>query len=164
MKTKHLILLLVIVSFSVVLFYCEHTPEKPQSEKNEEEAPYSDRTGGIHGYVTYKETGKPVVNAIVHVTGINRSVNADENGYYLITNLAPGFYNLYLEIENTDDEYIHYRATSKDWIPVVSEVITTENFEIEIVYYIIEYWGTTRKLIDRKSGSSQHVIDVDLLY
>ena len=59
------------------------------------------REGRIEGNLSYAETGVLVANAMVAIQGIGSThgwgrANTDANGNYLLKNLAPGTYNLYL--------------------------------------------------------------------
>lgn len=60
------------------------------------------REAQIEGNLSFAETGAPVKNAIVALTGIfptdgREQTSVGENGNYLLKNLPPGEYNLYLE-------------------------------------------------------------------
>ena len=60
------------------------------------------REARIEGNLSFAETGAPVRNAIVALTGIHptdgwEQTSVGENGGYLLKNLPPGVYNLYLE-------------------------------------------------------------------
>ena len=59
------------------------------------------REGRIAGRLNYTGTGAPVEDATVALQGIHPTTGwgrarVDAEGNYLLTNLAPGFYNLYL--------------------------------------------------------------------
>ena len=59
------------------------------------------REGRIEGRLSYADTGAPVTNAVVALQGIYptsgwEEKHVDANGGYLLTNLAPGVYNLFL--------------------------------------------------------------------
>ena len=59
------------------------------------------REGRIEGRFTYADTGAPVKNAVVALQGIHptsgwEEKHVDANGSYLLTNLAPGVYNVFL--------------------------------------------------------------------
>ena len=59
------------------------------------------REGRIEGRLSYADTGAPVKNAVVALQGIHptsgwEEKHVDANGGYLLTNLAPGVYNLFL--------------------------------------------------------------------
>ena len=60
------------------------------------------REARIEGNLSFAETGAPVKNAIVALTGIYptdgwEQTSVGENGNYLLKNLPPGVYNVYLE-------------------------------------------------------------------
>ena len=60
------------------------------------------REARIEGHLSYAETGAPVESATVALAGIHPTVgweqtSVDANGNFLLENLAPGAYSLYLE-------------------------------------------------------------------
>ena len=75
--------------------------------------------GRIEGHLTYADTGAPVKDATVALQGIHPRTGwgrarVDTNGNYLLTNLAPGVYNLYL-----DEGPEGWTAVAKELIKVV---------------------------------------------
>ena len=90
------------------------------------------REGRIEGRLSYTETGAPVKDATVALQGIHPTTGwgrtrVDTKGSYLLTNLAPGFYNLYL-----------YKGP-KGWTAVAKELIevvkgqTVSNIDLTLV-------------------------------
>ncbi len=61
------------------------------------------REGRIKGRLSYADIGAPVKNATVMANGIDlfhgrEDANVDENGVFVVKNLPPGLYNLYLGV------------------------------------------------------------------
>jgi hypothetical protein len=52
------------------------------------------QTASIRGFVYLKETGEPVIFTNVYLKGTTYGVATDENGYFSITKVPPGTYNL----------------------------------------------------------------------
>ena len=87
---------------------------------------------GLRARLSYTETGAPVKDATVALQGIHPTTGwgrtrVDTKGSYLLTNLAPGFYNLYL-----------YKGP-KGWTAVAKELIevvkgqTVSNIDLTLV-------------------------------
>ena len=77
------------------------------------------REGRIEGRLSYADTDAPGTNATVALQGIHPTTgggraHVDANGNYLLENLAPGMYNLYL-----DEGPEGWTAAAKDLIKVV---------------------------------------------
>ena len=113
------------------------------------------REGRIAGKLSYTGTGAPVGDATVAVQGIYPTTgwgraHVDAEGNYLLTNLAPGFYNLYL-FEGPEE----WTAVAKEPIKVVKGQ-TVSNMDLTLVRggYIIG------RVIDQDTGeplADQHV-------
>ena len=54
---------------------------------------YAGITGKIQGTIT-DQNGQPLPGSNVMILGTNRGAAADENGFYIILNIAPGNYSL----------------------------------------------------------------------
>ena len=59
------------------------------------------REGRVEGNLSYADTGAPVANAMVALQGIDSTggwgtASVDANGNYLLKNIAPGMYNVFL--------------------------------------------------------------------
>ena len=52
------------------------------------------QSGTVSGFVTDSESGEPLVGANVRIEGTSRGAAADVDGFYTLTNLAPGTYYL----------------------------------------------------------------------
>ncbi len=55
---------------------------------------FAGTTGKISGYVTDQETGEPIVGANVIIEGTYLGASADLDGYFSISNIAPGEYRV----------------------------------------------------------------------
>ena len=90
------------------------------------------REGRIEGRLSYTSTGEPVKNATVALQGIYPTTGSgraivDENGNYLLKNIAPGTYNLYPH-EGPEG----WTAASKELIQVV-EGQTVSNVNLVLI-------------------------------
>ena len=90
------------------------------------------REGRIEGHLSYARTGAPVVNAKVALQGIHPTMgwgtaSTDVNGNYLLKNLAPGTYNVFL-YEGPEE----WTAVAKELIGVV-EGQTVSNMNLTLV-------------------------------
>ena len=90
------------------------------------------REGRIEGRLSYADTGAPVTNAVVALQGIHptsgwEEKHVDANGGYLLTNLAPGVYNLFL-YEGPEG----WTAVARELIKVV-EGETVSNVDLILV-------------------------------
>ena len=90
------------------------------------------REGRIAGNLSYTGTGAPVEDATVALQGIYPTTgwgraHVDAEGNYLLTNLAPGFYNLYL-YEGPEG----WTAVAKEQIKVVKGQ-TISNMDLTLV-------------------------------
>ena len=86
----------------------------------------------IHGRLRYAETGAPVKTASVRLRGVypttaGAHANVDANGNYLLKNIPPGTYNLYLD-EGPDG----WTTVSKERIQV-DEGQTVSNVDLTLV-------------------------------
>ena len=90
------------------------------------------REGRIEGRLSYADTGAPVTNAVVALQGIYPTTGweekrVDANGSYLLTNLAPGVYNLFL-YEGPEG----WTAVARELIKVVGDE-TVSNADLILV-------------------------------
>ena len=91
-----------------------------------------EREGRIGGHLSYADTGAPVNDATVALQGIYPTTawgqtRVDATGNYLLTNLAPGFYNLFLY---TGPE--GWTAVAKEHIKVVKGQVVS-NIDLTLV-------------------------------
>lgn len=85
----------------------------------------------IEGRVVYGDTGKPAKNITIAVQGVRPTsgfamTKTDENGYYAITNLPAGTYNVFL-----NEESIEWTAIAKEKVKV-DEDETAKNMNLFI--------------------------------
>ena len=90
------------------------------------------REGRIEGHLSYAKTGAPVKGATValkglHQTGVWEKASTDANGNYLLKNLAPGMYNLFLQKGQEG-----WTAVAKEFIKVV-EGRTVSNIDLTLI-------------------------------
>ena len=90
------------------------------------------REGRIEGRLTYAGTGKPVKDAEVALEGIYPTdgwgqVRVDSNGNYLLKNIAPGMYGLYLAHGPKG-----WTALAKEFI-TVAEGQTVSNIDLTLI-------------------------------
>lgn len=126
------------VTASAVNYLCKHYPElvevvSGQTTPNINFAlvPYSPppRNGGISGLVTDSITGEPIPNALVRACGPTCGQGrTNENGEYLIENLAPGDYRV------TASAY-GYKASRYPDLVRVEENRITPNINFLLVPY-----------------------------
>ena len=88
--------------------------------------------GRIEGRLTYADTGAPVKDASVALQGLHPTtgwgrVNVDANGNYLLKNLTPGMYNIYL-----DEGPEGWTAVAKEFIRV-AEGQTASKMDLTLV-------------------------------
>ena len=60
----------------------------------------------LHGVVTNRDTGAPIAGAtVILYNGVNKEVNTNSEGFYLITDFIPGTYRLYYHYRGYSDVY-----------------------------------------------------------
>lgn len=126
------------VTASAANYLCKHYPELVQVISGQTTpninfalVPYSPppRSGGISGLVTDSVTGQPIPNALVKACGPTCGQGrTNENGEYLIENLAPGDYRV------TASAY-GYKASRYPDLVRVEENRITPNINLILVPY-----------------------------
>ena len=81
-------------------------------------------TGVISGTVTNAEDGKPVSGANVIITNTKLSAVTDANGYFVITNVPPGDYEVQAEM-------IGFSVATVNNIQVTMDATATANFALQ---------------------------------
>ena len=81
---------------------------------------YAGITGKIQGTIT-DQNGEPLPGSNVMILGTNRGAAADENGFYVILNIAPGKYSL-------STQMIGFKSITKTDVSVNSDRTTQVNF------------------------------------
>ena len=79
-------------------------------------------TGKIQGTIT-DQNGQPLPGSNVMILGTNRGAAADENGFYIILNIAPGNYSL-------TSQMIGFKSITKTSVIVNSDRTTRVNFSL----------------------------------
>ena len=79
--------------------------------------------GKISGIITNEATNAPIANAIVTIVGTNTTATTNESGYYVMTNIPPGGYDVKAEITG-------YRTKTVKANRVFAGLTTTINFTL----------------------------------
>jgi len=87
--------------------------------------------GRIEGQVTFGDTGQPAKGVILYTQGLHPTdgwgeAKTDENGYYALTNLSSGNYNVFIE------DLPDWTAVAKEYVKV-AEGQTTKNVDMKLV-------------------------------
>ena len=75
-------------------------------------------TGKISGVITAETTNEPLTNVTVTIVGTSSTTTANDSGYYVMTNIPPGDYNV--KVELTD-----YAAETVEGAKVLAGLTTT---------------------------------------
>jgi len=84
---------------------------------------FAQSTGTLSGYITDSRTGEPLIGANVGIEGTSRGSSTDSDGYYEITNIEPGSYNI-------TATYIGYEPQRQVNINIRSAGNRSINFEL----------------------------------
>ena len=84
-------------------------------------------TGKIQGTIT-DQNGQPLPGSNVMILGTNRGAAADENGFYIILNIAPGNYSL-------TSQMIGFKSITKTSVIVNSDRPTRVNFSLYTIKF-----------------------------
>jgi|FLOH01.1.fsa_nt_gi hypothetical protein len=76
--------------------------------------------GVIRGFIYEEETGEPAIFCNVILKGTSYGASTDVNGYYIISKIDPGYYNLSIT-------YLGYDTISQN-IKIVADGIISQNF------------------------------------
>jgi len=114
--------------------------------------------GKIHGKVTDKDTGEPLIGATVQLLGTSRGATTDENGDYTILQVEVGTYTV-------EASYIGYQAVQ------ISNVRVNENLTAEVNFSITKTAVQVapveivaqRPLIEKSATNETRIINSDLL-
>ena len=80
-------------------------------------------TGKISGIVTSKVTQTPLANAQITIPGTRVAATTNRRGYYVITNVAPGTYDIRIDREG-------YSSQTVMGAKVLAGLTTTVNFDL----------------------------------
>ena len=113
--------------------------------------------GKISGIVTAEATGQPLANATVTIVGTSSTATTNDAGYYVMTNIPPGGYDVKVEIAG-------YRSKTISAAKVFTGLTTTLNFALE-VSEIVELEGVTvtatKPLIKKDVTQTTRIIEAD---
>ena len=110
-------------------------------------------TGIISGVVKDAENGKPLSGANVIITGTNLSTVTDSKGYYVITNVAPGDYEVSAEM-------VGYATNAAGGVQVTMDTTSTANVELKQAAIAEEVVVVTRPkpMVDAKQVNTLDLI------
>ncbi|MCK4653481.1 MAG: carboxypeptidase-like regulatory domain-containing protein, partial [Candidatus Cloacimonetes bacterium] len=114
---------------------------------------FAGTTGKLTGKIT-DEDGKPVAYANIFIEELQHGVQADENGRYMLRNIAPGMYEVYCS-------QISYSKLKVKKVKIVSDETTTLNIILSKSATEIEGLQVTEakiKMVDRLKTYSGNII------
>ncbi|MDE0485140.1 MAG: TonB-dependent receptor [Candidatus Poribacteria bacterium] len=113
--------------------------------------------GKISGIVTAEATKQPLVNAKVTIVGTSTTATTNDSGYYVMTNIDPGGYDVRVELTG-------YRSKTVQATTVFAGLTTTINFALE-VSEVVEIEGITvtaqKPLIKKDVTQTTRIIEAD---
>ena len=113
MKNKQILFLVITFSFSVLFYFCAHTPNKDYNPQK--------RCGATKGQVIDGETDKPIKGVLIEILETDFSTTTDKKGYYIIENIPVGLYDIKAEAEK-------YQVLEIQGTLILKNVTTVENF------------------------------------
>ncbi len=113
--------------------------------------------GKISGIVTAEATKQPLANAKVTIVGTSTTATTNDSGYYVMTNIDPGGYDVQVELTG-------YRSKTVQATTVFAGLTTTINFALE-VSEVVEIEGVTvtatKPLIKKDVTQTTRIIEAD---
>ncbi|MDE0317993.1 MAG: TonB-dependent receptor [Candidatus Poribacteria bacterium] len=113
--------------------------------------------GKISGIVTAEATKQPLANAKVTIVGTSTTATTNDSGYYVMTNIDPGGYDVQVELTG-------YRSKTVQATTVFAGLTTTINFALE-VSEVVEIEGITvtaqKPLIKKDVTQTTRIIEAD---
>lgn len=113
--------------------------------------------GKISGIVTDEATKQPLMNAKVTIVGTNTTATTNDSGYYVMTNIDPGGYDVQVE-------FTGYRSKTVQATTVLAGLTTTINFALEVAD-VAELEGVTviatKPLIKKDVTQTTRIIEAD---
>ncbi|MYF99592.1 TonB-dependent receptor [Candidatus Poribacteria bacterium] len=113
--------------------------------------------GKISGIVTDEATNQPITNAKVSIVGTNTTATTNDSGYYVMTNIDPGGYDVQAELAG-------YRSKTVQATTVLAGLTTTINFALEVAD-VAELEGVTviatKPLIKKDVTQTTRIIEAD---
>ncbi len=113
--------------------------------------------GKISGIVTAEVTKQPLANAKVTIVGTSTTATTNDSGYYVMTNIDPGGYDIQVELTG-------YRSKTVQATTVFAGLTTTINFALE-ASEVVELEGVTviatKPLIKKDVTQTTRIIEAD---
>ncbi len=113
--------------------------------------------GKISGIVTAEATKQPLANAKVTIVGTSTTATTNDSGYYVMTNVDPGGYDVQVELTG-------YRSKTVQATKVFAGLTTTINFALE-TSEVVELEGVTvtatKPLIKKDVTQTTRIIEAD---
>ena len=113
--------------------------------------------GKISGIITNEATKAPIANATVTILGTNTIATTNESGYYVMTNIPPGGYDVKAEITG-------YRTKTVKANRVLAGLTTTINFTLETTQ-VAELEGVivtaAKPLIKKDVTQTTRIVEAD---
>ncbi len=113
--------------------------------------------GKISGIVTAEATKQPLANAKVTIVGTSTTATTNDSGYYVMTNIDPGGYDVRVE-------FTGYRSKTVQATTVFAGLTTTINFALEVseVVELADVTVTaTKPLIKKDVTQTTRIIEAD---
>ena len=101
-------------------------------------------TGKIAGVITAEATNEPLANVTVTLVGTSSTATTNDAGYYVMTNIPPGDYNVKAELTDYGPETIEGAkvlaglTTTLNFALKTSEVVTLEGITVTAVKPLIK--------------------------
>ena len=114
-------------------------------------------TGKISGVITDEATSAPLANVSVTLVGTSSTATTNDDGYYVMTNIPPGGYDVRVELAG-------YRSKTVMGAKVFAGLTTTLNFALDTgeVITLDEIEVTAAKpLIKRDATQSSRIIEAE---
>ncbi len=113
--------------------------------------------GKISGIVTAEAAKQPLANAKVTIVGTSTTATTNDSGYYVMTNIDPGGYDIRVELTG-------YRSKTVQATTVFAGLTTTINFALE-ASEVAELEGVTviaaKPLIKKDVTQTTRIIEAD---
>ena len=81
-------------------------------------------TGKVSGIITHEETNEPLANVTVTILGTSSTATTNDAGYYVMTNIPPGGYDVKVELNG-------YAPETVEGAKVLAGLTTTLNFALK---------------------------------
>ena len=113
--------------------------------------------GKISGIVTAETSNEPIANAKVSIVGTSTTTTTNDSGYYVMTNIPPGGYDVQVELTG-------YRTKTVQATKVFAGLTTTINFSLEVAE-VVELEGVkvtaTRPLIKKDVTQTTRILEAE---